>query len=134
MLEAIVEHIYRAKPGQIFEALASGRVLSLTGAVSVDFSDGVFELNFPDRGAIRGRVLNLDQNHRLELEWNVSGFGRDSESTLVEFTVEAVSETQTKLRVHHTRIPTEASASAKSQAWQSIFRNLESHASDSRFF
>jgi uncharacterized protein YndB with AHSA1/START domain len=76
--------------GGIYAAFVDGSVFRLTGATSIHCDGrvgGSFELLFEGRGAVRGRFLELSQDHRVCLAWKVSGFGRPDETTLVDVTI-----------------------------------------------
>jgi phosphinothricin acetyltransferase len=102
-------------------------VFKLTGASSVRADARVgaaFQLTFDGRGTVSGRFLDLSTNERLRLAWNVSGFGRLDERTIVEVWL-ASSGTGCAIEVQHLDVGSPESAEAKARAWESILSDLD---------
>ena len=69
--------------------------------------------------------------HKVELCWNVEGFGLPVENdTKVVFNCIPLSET-TRLVLLHQNIKTVVAARAKEKAWKEILEDMESHLNNS---
>ncbi len=110
----------------IYRAFVDGTVFALTGASTVSSDarvDGAFQLVFEGRGTVSGRFLDLLENEGLRLAWNVSGFGRPDETTIVEMTISS-SYPGSAVSVRHRNIGSPESAEAKTRAWEAILSGL----------
>jgi uncharacterized protein YndB with AHSA1/START domain len=134
MIATRVRRAFSSSRAVIYAAFVDGSVFRLTRATSIH-SDvrvgGSFELLFEGRGAVRGEFLELSQNDRVRLSWNVSGFGRPDEMTVVDVTI-SEGHGQCVVDIEHRDLGSHESASAKTSAWQSILADLELHLSLSK--
>ncbi len=115
--------------GHPHRAFLDGKVFALTGASSIA-SDGRegggFELVFEGRGIVKGEYVEVT-DERLRLSWNVTGFGRAPEATMVEVIVRKEG-ASTRIDLVHSGIGSEESATAKERAWAAVLAALDSFA------
>jgi uncharacterized protein YndB with AHSA1/START domain len=113
----------------VFEHVAGGALLMRTGGVAESYAlraGSAFHLSFPERGTIRGRVLEYEAPRRIVLSWTVEGFGRPAEAgTRVCLCVlPASTPNAAALAIRHSGISSSESAAAKHRAWTEILGAL----------
>ncbi len=111
-----------------FAAVTNGDLLRATGGRAHSYAlhpGGVFRLDFDGRGSVEGAVVHWKAHEALALTWNVTGFDRPPERTVVTLRLaKNANAGATTLTLTHRGIPSEVSALAKREAWARILDAL----------
>jgi hypothetical protein len=129
MNEVAVGRVIRASSAAVYGAFIEGTVFDLTGAssfTSAPRAGGAFRLMFDGRGTVTGEFLELLFAERVRLTWDVSGFGRPDEKTVVVVGISGAGD-ESRIEVRHSGVGSPESAAAKTSSWESILVALEAH-------
>jgi len=116
----------KASADKVFNLIAMGKIFELTGSTNIDFKfkeNHAFKLCFGNKGIITG-IFKRIRSHSIELSWNVEGFNRDPEQSIVIFRIDPTSQEESELEVSHQQISSEMSLLDKKNAWQQILEKF----------
>ena len=123
-----ISETFQATPDELFSLIAGGKLFELTGADRVEYifkKNSSFIFTFNNRGVISGKITDINPPEKIELDWNVIGFGRAEElHTLVTISIH-ISGDNTILEINHSGITTLDSFHAKHKAWLEIVQALK---------
>ncbi len=128
MYKVYLEKTFKASPEKIFGLFTDQTVFDLTGADQIECSftkGGKFSLKFTGRGTISGHIIEIKENKKIVLNWNVNGFESKPEvNTQVIFTL-SESDGLCNIKLEHNNIKQEESFTAKKRAWCEILQDME---------